>query len=86
MAVATKSVWQQADDNFCKQISMLKAVSGISNMMELSAKAGLKRQRLNKLVDQPRLMRISEMRLLIILFRRYGLEFDVMGVTGGARA
>jgi hypothetical protein len=51
--------------------------------MALSAEAGLKRQRLNKLIEQPNLMRISEVRLLMILFRKHGMELDVASVAGG---
>ena len=77
--------WREGDNSFRRQVNTLKAVSGISNLMILSSEAGLKRQRLNKLVEQPNLMRVSEMRLLMILFRKYGMELDVVAAMGGAR-
>ena len=77
--------WREGDNSFRRQVDTLKATSGIHNLMILSSEAGLKRQRLNKLVEQPNLMRVSEIRLLMILFRKYGMELDVVSAMGGAR-
>ena len=82
-ARGTASKWQNADNSFRRQINVLKAVSGTHNLMALSAEAGLKRQRLNKLIEQPNLMRLGEVRLLMILFRKHGMELDVASVAGG---
>jgi hypothetical protein len=75
--------WREGDNSFRRQVDTLKAASGIHNLMILSSKAGLSRQRLNTLVNQPNLMRVSEIRLLMILFRKYGMELDVVAALGG---
>lgn len=79
-----KTTWQEADDSFRKQVRMLQAKAGIPNLRILAEKAGLKQQRMYTLVDQPRMMRVGEIRLLMILFRKYGMELNVPDAIGGA--
>lgn len=75
--MTSKSVWQKADDNFREQLDLLKVKSRVSNFHQLSLEAGMSKQRINLLRKQPRMMRKFEERLLMSLFKKYGLEYDV---------
>ena len=81
--MTSKSVWQKADDNFREQLDLLKVKSRVSNFHQLSLEAGMPAQRINRLREQPRLMRKFEERQLMILFKKYGLEYDVTLGMGG---
>lgn len=81
-----KSRWQLADENFREQIDLLMVKMRTRNKADVADEAGLRRSSFYSRYDHPRTLRISELRLLMILFEKYGLKFDPTMGEGAATA
>lgn len=78
-----KTRWQLADDNFREQIGVLMARMQTTRRARVADEAGINRQTFYKKYNSPRTLIVWEVRLLTILFEKYGLKFDAGFLTGG---
>lgn len=85
MSMATaKSTWAKASEYLTERLDTLKAKSRCPNLTIIADEAGLKPYRLYKLQKQPWVMKMGEQRMLMLVFKKYGVEFDPMLGIGGA--
>lgn len=81
-----KSRWQLADDNFREQIDLLMVRMRTKNKADVADAAGIKRNSFYNRYEHPRTLRVFEVRLLMIVFEKYGLRFDPTMGEGAAAA
>ena len=81
---SAKTRWQKADDNFREQIDLLMVKMRTKNKALVADEAGIKRNSFYERYLHPRTLRLCEQRLLMILFEKYGLRFDVTLGEGAA--
>lgn len=81
-----KSRWQLADDNFREQIDLLMVRMHTKNKADVADAAGIKRNSFYNRYEHPRTLRVFEVRLLMIVFEKYGLRFDPTMGEGAAAA
>lgn len=79
-----KSRWQLADDNFRQQIDLLMVKMRTKNKADVADEAGIKRNSFYNRYEHPRTLRVFEVRLLMIVFEKYGLRFDPTMGEGAA--
>lgn len=79
-----KSRWQTADEKFRLQIDMLLVKMRTKSKAVLAAQAGIRPGTMYEYYRKPRLIRMGDLRLLMIQFERYGMSLDASDVVGGA--